>query len=465
MPFIFYDTETTGTETSYDQILQFAAISTDDNLEAQDEINRRCRRLPHVVPSPGALLATGISLDTLERESVSHYHMVREIRDWLWQKSPTVFLGYNSVRFDETLLRQALYQTLHPVYLTNTEGNCRGDVMLLAQAAAVYAPQSIAVPQGDRGRFVFQLGPLARENGILFGEEEAHEALADVRATLDLARFIRSNAPEIWEVMLNNTRKATVKAFVEENMLFCLTNFFFGFPYSYVVTLAGENIENDSEIAVFDLAQDPQDFVDLSVDELLSVLKKSPKVIRTVRTNAQPIIMPYPMMPAEIRGPRHDDATYHEWAQVIRENEDFQNRLGQALARRYEDVEPSPYVEGKIYDGFASSGDQGRMEQFHDAPWSERYALCDQLEDERFAELGRRLIYLEEPDALPDADRTRFDRWVADRMLTEEDVPWTTIRKALQEIDDLRRQSPEDVARLEEIRDFLLALADSHAPS
>ena len=123
------------------------------------------------------------------------------------------------------------------------------------------------------------------------------------------------------------------------------------------------------------------------------------------------------------------------------------------------------YVEGKIYDGFASSGDQGRMEQFHDASWSERYALCDQLEDERFAELGRRLIYLEEPDALPDTDRTRFDRWVTDRMLTEEDVPWTTIPKALQEIDDLRRQSPEGVARLEEIRDFLLALADRHAPS
>jgi len=32
MPFIFYDTETTGTPTSFDQILQFAAIKTDDAL-------------------------------------------------------------------------------------------------------------------------------------------------------------------------------------------------------------------------------------------------------------------------------------------------------------------------------------------------------------------------------------------------------------------------------------------------
>ncbi len=32
MPYVFYDTETTGTETAFDQILQFAAIKTDDGL-------------------------------------------------------------------------------------------------------------------------------------------------------------------------------------------------------------------------------------------------------------------------------------------------------------------------------------------------------------------------------------------------------------------------------------------------
>ncbi len=170
-------------------------------------------------------------------------------------------------------------------------------------------------------------------------------------------------------------------------------------------------------------------------------------------------------LPDDIRGARHDEATYQEWARLIRENDDFQNRLGQALARRYEDVEPSPYVEGKIYEGFATPDDQGLMEQFHDLPWQERHALCDRLEDARFAELGRRLIYLEQPDALPDVERVRFDHWVSDRMLTEEAVPWTTIPKALQDVDDLRRRNPDDADRLDEIRTFLLALADRYAPS
>ena len=36
MPYVFYDTETTGTDTAYDQFLQFAAISTDDRLNELD---------------------------------------------------------------------------------------------------------------------------------------------------------------------------------------------------------------------------------------------------------------------------------------------------------------------------------------------------------------------------------------------------------------------------------------------
>ena len=55
MAFIFYDVETTGKITSFDQILQFAAIKVDDNLDELDRYEVRCRLLPYVVPSPKAL--------------------------------------------------------------------------------------------------------------------------------------------------------------------------------------------------------------------------------------------------------------------------------------------------------------------------------------------------------------------------------------------------------------------------
>ena len=126
MNFIFYDTETTGTDTTFDQILQFAAILTDDDLNELDRFETRCRLLPHVIPAPGALLATRITPAILTDPSLpSHYQAMRQIADKLNAWSPAIFIGYNTLAFDEPLLRQAFYQTLQPVYLTNTHGNSR----------------------------------------------------------------------------------------------------------------------------------------------------------------------------------------------------------------------------------------------------------------------------------------------------------------------------------------------------
>src|SRR5437588_6615589 len=122
MSFVFYDTETTGTDKVFDQILQFAAIRTDDELRELERFSLRCRLLPHVVPSPGAMRTTGVSVAQLRDSKLpSHYGMVRAIRSKLVAWSPSLFIGYNSLSFDENLLRQAFYQTLHPPYLTNTD--------------------------------------------------------------------------------------------------------------------------------------------------------------------------------------------------------------------------------------------------------------------------------------------------------------------------------------------------------
>ena len=45
MGFVFYDTETTGTDTYFDQILQFAAIKTDHELRELDRFEIRSRRV------------------------------------------------------------------------------------------------------------------------------------------------------------------------------------------------------------------------------------------------------------------------------------------------------------------------------------------------------------------------------------------------------------------------------------
>ena len=113
IPYVFYDTETTGTDITFDQILQFAAILTDADLHELDRFETRCRLLPYVIPAPSALLATRVTPTMLTDPSLpSHYEMMLQIAQKLRKWSPAIFIGYNTLSFDEPLLRQAFYQTL-----------------------------------------------------------------------------------------------------------------------------------------------------------------------------------------------------------------------------------------------------------------------------------------------------------------------------------------------------------------
>ena len=129
----------------------------------------------------------------------SHYEAIRQVQAKLLEWSPATFIGFNSLEFDEPLLRQALFQTLHPAYLTNTNGNARSDVMRVAHAVSIYAPDNITVPTDDRGRQTFRLERLAPANG--YNHDEAHEAMADVEATIYMARLVQDRALDIWHAM------------------------------------------------------------------------------------------------------------------------------------------------------------------------------------------------------------------------------------------------------------------------
>ena len=194
--FVFYDVETTGTDTVFDQILQFAAIRTDDNMRELDRFEIRCRLLPHVVPAAGALIATGVSPSLLTDSALpTHYEAARQIARKLAHWSPSIFLGYNSISFDEELLRQTFYQTLQPIYITNTSGNTRGDILNLVNASTIVAPQVLTIPIGTSGKRTRKLDALAPANG--YAHANAHDALADVEATIIPRESHRAAAPAI----------------------------------------------------------------------------------------------------------------------------------------------------------------------------------------------------------------------------------------------------------------------------
>ena len=56
MNFVFYDLETTGRNSNWDQIIQVAAILVDKNFNELERFEDRCRLRSGLVPEPGALL-------------------------------------------------------------------------------------------------------------------------------------------------------------------------------------------------------------------------------------------------------------------------------------------------------------------------------------------------------------------------------------------------------------------------
>jgi exonuclease I len=152
-------------------------------------------------------------------------------------------------------------------------------------------------------------------------------------------------------------------------------------------------------------------------------------------------------------------------ADQIRDNRDFNTRVGQALANRYEDDEPSPYVEKKIYDGFPSKSDEVIMSRFQGADWPERLELGKQLSDARLRDLARRQIYFEKPELLSNAVRRELDEWLSERFLTEDpDVPWRTIPRALEEVKDLLKTTEgEEHKLMVAVKEYILELAKEHS--
>ena len=435
MTFIFYDTETTGLEAGFDQILQFAAIVTDDDLNAIKEVNLRCRLQSHVIPSPGALVITGVRPSDIEGANLSHCQMIREVRSLIERYTPVVTVGFNSISYDEGMLRQAFYQTLNPVYLTNTGGNTRMDMLRVAHAASEYAPGVLQVPLNDKGRPTFKLELLAAANGLL--HDDAHEAMSDTLATLELARLIRDKAPQVWEALHLTRSKRSSLDFMDETEVFCFTDMAFK-QSSILATRIADNPENPSEVAVFDLTHDPVHYLDITRKDMPSLLRTSPRPIRIVKANRQPILTPYDLRNESVAGNGISLDQLKERAKQVKEHPSFADNVAHAVANRYPDKEPSAHVEERIYEGFPSRSGTALMEEFHARPWEARLEVVSRLEDDRLRELGERLIYIERPDVLLEEMRDRFDTWRRERFLADGKVPWVTIGSAFDELEELK---------------------------
>ena len=328
MNYVFYDFETTGRSSTWDQILQCGAILVNDDFQELDRFEARCSLNQDIIPEPTALLVNKTKPDQLAKTNLSHYGLVNQMQEVFQKWSPAIFIGYNSLSFDEEFLRKTLFKNLRDPYLTQMNGNKRADILGLVRSAHLYYPECIKTPTSEKGNAVFKLDQLAPMNGI--EHSNAHDAIGDVWATINIAKLISKKAPSVWKASLMTTSRTEVNQIVESEKLFCFNEYFYGKARPFVVSLICKHPKYNWP-QCFDLKNDPSDYVDLPVEALKEEMKKSPKIIRSVKDNKHPIIM----------NPNYSKNfdTYKnigceklkKRAEVIRNNEEFKKKVSRIL--------------------------------------------------------------------------------------------------------------------------------------
>ncbi|RPJ81920.1 MAG: exodeoxyribonuclease I, partial [Deltaproteobacteria bacterium] len=121
--YLFYDLETSGLNKAFDQIIQFAAIRTDMQLNEIERYNFLVKLRPDVIPSPKALITHKIPISKT-MTGMSEYEAAKKIHR-LINEPGTISLGYNTLRFDDEFLRFTFHRNLLPPYTHQYNQGCR----------------------------------------------------------------------------------------------------------------------------------------------------------------------------------------------------------------------------------------------------------------------------------------------------------------------------------------------------
>lgn len=200
--FLFYDIESTGLNKSFEQVLQFAAIRTNLQLEEIERHEILVKLNPDAVPAPRAVLTHHIGVadtnkDLCEFEAIGKIHA-------LMNTPGTISLGYNTLGFDDEFLRFSFFRNLLTPYTHQYANGCqRMDLYPMATMFRLYKPEVLVWPKID-GKPKMKLELINKCNNLASGP--AHDAMVDVEVTVALARKLYQQK-EMWDYLLGFFRK------------------------------------------------------------------------------------------------------------------------------------------------------------------------------------------------------------------------------------------------------------------
>ncbi|HEY0201360.1 MAG TPA: exodeoxyribonuclease I [Burkholderiaceae bacterium] len=473
--FFWHDYETFGVDPRRDRPAQFAGIRTDAELnEVGAPVMLYCQPAPDFLPDPQSCLITGITPQHCLEHGVPEHVFAQRIEQELAAPG-TIGVGYNTIRFDDEITRFMFWRNLIDPYAREWQNDCgRWDLLDVVRITRALRPDGMEWPAHTDGKPSFKLEDLTRANGL--AHEAAHDALSDVRATIALARLIRSKQPRLFDFALSLHKKervaaelglpatrATARPFLHVSGMFapergCLA----------VMWPLANHPTNKNELLAWDLSSDPAELASLDVQTLRQRLftrsadlpegvrrlpikgihlNKSPMVVSSLRTLSPAL--------AERWGIDMGAALRH--AETAASLPDMSALWAEVYARPQETALD---VDEDLYGGFVGNADRRRLNQLRACSGEELAHARTGFDDSRLEELLFRYRARNFPSTLDDEETVRWQAYRVARLLEGEGGA-RNVDRYFAEIDTLQENAD---ARGETVLNALYEYAEMIAP-
>lgn len=367
----WYDFETSDASHS-SQILQFASVSTDDDLNVipGSENNLIVKPRKDMLISPHAAMVHMLDPEYLEEHGITEREVVEKVINLFLFTPQSQQCGYNTMKFDDAILRHSAFRNMFSPYQHEfLNGNSRFDAFKLVQFVYALRPELLVFGKKDDGKDSMKLESLAKENGII--HERAHDALSDVYATIGIAKIIRDKNRKLYDYVQSLTVKANNERLAVGNEPLIHVSFKFGQEnrLSSMIYPLVRDENNKNKYIYVDLRVDPYNMLNMSAEELRHYMftkrdqlpEDAPKVpVGNFQINDLPLII-------KERGLLTDDLSAKlnldrdqcfKHLEMIKASRDLRQRL--QMAHRYESEQPKHIFNTLYSGGFISNADQGQ---------------------------------------------------------------------------------------------------------
>ena len=455
--FLWHDYETFGADTRRARPAQFAAIRTDAELnEIGAPLMLYCQPANDFLPEPQACLITGITPQECLEKGIPEHQFAAQIEQ-AFSLSGTVGVGYNTIRFDDEITRFMFWRNLIDPYAREWQNDCgRWDLLDVARTAYALRPDGVEWPLNLEGKPSFKLTDLSAANALL--HESAHDALSDVRATIALARLLKTAQPKLFDFCFGLHKKDRVMA--ELGLPTTLTN---AKPFLHISGMFGPergclalmwplamHPSNKNELLAWDLAFDPRELASLNAEQIrlrlftktadlpeglqrLPVksihLNKSPSVIGNTKTLSAAMAQRWGLnLDAQLTNAAH--------AQALPD----MSAIWPAVFKR--PAAAAPDVDEDLYGGFVGNADRRRLNELRQLKGQELASARPAFDDARLLELFWRYRARNFPQSLSAQEQARWEAHRSARLFEGEGGA-LTIDRLFEELDTLAESADE----------------------